>query len=99
MDDEIIEGEETDSMEQESAKQPTCTPDSDEMNLFVLDMYDRFKLDPGHAITEFEFNNLDDDPRSSSAQTLKTFIALIKTSEKLPQMYQEMSNDELHHLV
>lgn len=102
MSDEIEEEQESsrDEKGRGPAMQSIDTPDSDELNLFVLDMYEQFTKDSGHAITEFEFTNHDEYTESSSEQTnMERFIAMIKSSEKVPQVYREMSNDEVRSLV
>lgn len=89
-----------DEGEKESAERSTGTLDSDEMNLFVLDLYDQFNFDSENATTELE-RNQQESPNESSIEhaNMDKFIAMMKSSEKVPQMLKEMSNDELRRMV
>lgn len=75
------------------------TPNSDEMNRFVLDLYEEFNQDPGHEFTDFDINSHDEGTPSSEQSNMERFVAMIKFSEKVPQMYREMSVDELRHMI
>jgi hypothetical protein len=102
MDDEAIEDVEvrpSTEDDQEPDNWSNSIPDIEEMNLFVLDLFDEFKRDPGNALTDFEFNGDDEAADSSESSSLEKFIAMIKFSEKVPQMYREMGMDELRDLL
>ena len=96
---EAAEGRPIDESVQEPAERSADTPDSDEMNRFVLDLFDEFNRDPGHAITDVELNRYNEDPDHSELSNMERFVSMIKFSEKVPQMYREMSIDELRHLI
>ncbi len=102
MEDEVIDDAEvrpSTENDQEPDNWSNSILDMEEMNLFVLDLFEEFKRDPGNALTDFDFNNYDEAVDSSESSSLERFITMIKFSEKVPQMYREMGVDELRNLL